>query len=121
MIGDPFYFRPLRMMTAESPLTSIDVMLDGSTLAVGTTRGKVYIYDLRLGATPIKVLTAHKSSVQSLRFQNGVDSVQVQLEIFSPSDNIFCGSTECCIYLVNDVECFDRDMAVVVITQNLLK
>ncbi|KAK2145367.1 hypothetical protein LSH36_683g03118 [Paralvinella palmiformis] len=68
--------QPLRMMTAESPLTSIDVMLDGSTLAVGTTRGKVYIYDLRLGATPIKVLTAHKSSVQSLRFQNGVDSVQ---------------------------------------------
>ena len=36
-------------MTAESPLTSIDLMNDGATLAVGSTRGKIYIFDLRQG------------------------------------------------------------------------
>ena len=41
--------RQVRTMTAESPLTSIDLMNDGATLAVGSTRGKIYIYDLRQG------------------------------------------------------------------------
>ena len=68
-------------MTAESPLTSIDLMSDGITLAVGSTRGKIYIYDLRAGDEPLKKLTAHKSSVQSLKFQVSVNQTKVSGEI----------------------------------------
>lgn len=59
-------------MTCDNPLTSIDVMADGATVAVGSTRGKIYIYDLRHGNVPVKVINAHKSSVQCLKFQHGI-------------------------------------------------
>ncbi len=62
--------RVVKVMVGESPLTSIDLSYDGVTLAVGSTRGKIYIYDLRLGSTPVNVVSAHKSSVQCLKFQN---------------------------------------------------
>ncbi|ELU15027.1 hypothetical protein CAPTEDRAFT_42942, partial [Capitella teleta] len=62
---------PIRTMVAESPLTSADLHCDGSTLAVGSIRGKIYIYDLRSGDAPIDIITAHKSSVQSLKYQYG--------------------------------------------------
>ncbi|XP_038067720.1 protein NEDD1-like isoform X2 [Patiria miniata] len=60
----------IKSMTVESPLTSISCMHDGATLAVGSTRGKVYIFDLRTGSSPLKVLHGHKSSVQCVQFQN---------------------------------------------------
>ncbi|XP_060074999.1 protein NEDD1-like [Ylistrum balloti] len=63
-----------KVIVAESPLTSVDVMPDGATVAVGSTRGKIYIYDLRQGDTPVKVMNAHKSSVQCLRFTNNIQS-----------------------------------------------
>ncbi|XP_045164628.2 protein NEDD1-like [Mercenaria mercenaria] len=59
----------VKIMTAESPLTSIDTKSDGVTVAVGSTRGKIYHYDLRMGLMPVRTLDAHKSSVQCLRFQ----------------------------------------------------
>jgi WD40 repeat protein len=59
-------------MIAENPLTSIDVMADGATVAVGSTRGIIYIYDLRHGNAPMKIINAHKSSVQCLKFQHGI-------------------------------------------------
>ena len=34
-----FLLRSVKVMTAESPLTSVDFMSDGGTLAVGSTRG----------------------------------------------------------------------------------
>lgn len=59
----------LKVIDAESPLMCIDIMSDGATAAVGSTRGKVHVYDLRQGGnTPIHIFQAHKSSVQSLRF-----------------------------------------------------
>lgn len=64
--------KPVKTMTADSPLTSIDVMADGATVAVGSTRGKIYIYDLRHGNVPVKTINAHKSSVQCLKFQHGI-------------------------------------------------
>lgn len=69
--------KSVKVMTAESPLTSVDFMSDGATLAVGSTRGKIYIYDLRSGSTPVSTTVAHKTSVQSLTFQssNKVNSV----------------------------------------------
>lgn len=59
----------VQTMVAESPLTSVSLMHDGATLAVGSIRGKVYIYDLRKGSTPFKVIAAHKSSVKSMSFE----------------------------------------------------
>ena len=56
-------------MQAESPLTSIDLSQDGATLAVGSNRGKIYFYDLRQGATPVRIMAEHKASVQGLKFQ----------------------------------------------------
>ncbi len=58
-------------MSVESPLTSIAFMHDGATLAAGSTRGKVYIFDLRMGSTPLTTLNAHKTSVQCVAFQHG--------------------------------------------------
>ncbi|KAJ8381920.1 hypothetical protein SKAU_G00026980 [Synaphobranchus kaupii] len=60
----------LRSMRVESPLTAIDFMPDGAGLAVGSTQGKVYLYDLRNLNAPIKTTAAHKTSVTSLRFQH---------------------------------------------------
>ena len=56
-------------MQAESPLTSISFMQDGAAFAVGTTRGKIYLYDLRSGSTPLHSTVAHKTTVQSVSFQ----------------------------------------------------
>ncbi|XP_067914854.1 protein NEDD1 isoform X2 [Heterodontus francisci] len=61
----------LRTISVEAPLTAIDFMTDGATLAVGSIRGKIYVYDLRVTTTPIKVVSAHKKSVRCLKFQNG--------------------------------------------------
>ncbi|KAJ8261980.1 hypothetical protein GJAV_G00160710 [Gymnothorax javanicus] len=60
----------LRSMRVESPLTSIEFMPDGAGLAVGSTQGKVYLYDLRNLNAPIKTVTAHKTSVTCLRYQH---------------------------------------------------
>lgn len=65
----------VKIMTTDSPLTSIDTKKDGCTIAVGSTRGKIYHYDLRMSSSPVKTIDAHKSSVQCLGFQmdNKVD------------------------------------------------
>ncbi|XP_030828961.1 protein NEDD1-like [Strongylocentrotus purpuratus] len=67
----------IKTMTVESPLTSLSFMQDGATLAAGSTRGKIYVFDLRMGSAPLKTLNAHKSSVQAIRFQyaNGAPKV----------------------------------------------
>ncbi|XP_048585138.1 protein NEDD1 [Nematostella vectensis] len=62
--------KPVKVITADGPLTAVDFLDDGVTLVVGTTRGKVCVYDLRSGSSPINTQAAHMSSVQCLRFQN---------------------------------------------------
>lgn len=59
----------IKEMSAESPLTSISFMQDGAAFAVGSTRGKIYVYDLRSGSTPLHSTVAHKSAVHCLSFQ----------------------------------------------------
>ncbi|XP_046841301.1 protein NEDD1-like [Xenia sp. Carnegie-2017] len=59
----------IKEMQIESPLTSISFMHDGATFAVGTTRGKISLYDLRSGSTPLSSTMAHKSLVQCVSFQ----------------------------------------------------
>lgn len=59
----------VKIISADSPLTSIDTKGDGVTVVVGTTRGKIFHYDLRMSSAPVRSIDAHKSSVQGLRFQ----------------------------------------------------
>lgn len=59
----------IKDMQAESPLTSVSFMQDGAAFAVGTTRGKVYVYDLRSGSTPLQSTVAHKTAVHCVSFQ----------------------------------------------------
>ncbi len=70
-------YSAFKTMVVESPLTSVNLHHDGSTLAVGSTRGKIYIYDLRQGTTPLRVIPAHRSSVQSLQFTHRQDKDKV--------------------------------------------
>merc|ERR1719427_1360379 len=61
----------------ENPLTAADFDLDGVSMAVGTSRGKVLVYDLRSPKTPMQSLTAHNTSVTSLVYKHRVDRQQV--------------------------------------------
>ncbi|ESO84367.1 hypothetical protein LOTGIDRAFT_236321 [Lottia gigantea] len=58
----------LRVLMAESPLSCIDVMADGGTLAVGTTRGKILVYDIRQGPNPVQMFMAHSGPISTLSF-----------------------------------------------------
>ena len=79
----------VKTMTAESPLSSIDIHPDGATLAIGTVRGKVYIYDLRYGAQPMNTLSAHKAAVQNIKFMNNLKVSKVSRQ-FSYSETATC-------------------------------
>lgn len=87
-----FACRPVRTMTAESPLTSIDVMHDGATLAVGSTRGKIYIYDLRKGTEPVKTVTAHTGAIQCLAFQYRASKVRRLISLGTTVHNYWYNS-----------------------------
>lgn len=60
----------LRSIRVDSPLTSVDFTPDGTGVVVGSTRGKIYQYDLRNSSAPTRITIAHKTSVTCLRFQN---------------------------------------------------
>lgn len=67
----------------ESPLTAIDFTPDGAGLVVGSTQGRMYMYDLRNLSAPIKITTAHKTSVTCIRFQNSTSKLKViQFEVY---------------------------------------
>ncbi|XP_062856095.1 protein NEDD1 [Trichomycterus rosablanca] len=59
-----------RSKQVESPLTAVDFTPDGAGLVVGSTQGRIYMYDLRNLSSPLKTTTAHKTSVTCIRFQN---------------------------------------------------
>ncbi|KFO31141.1 protein NEDD1 [Fukomys damarensis] len=59
----------VKTLVAETPLTAVDFMPDGATLAIGSSRGKIYQYDLRMLKSPVKTISAHKTSVQCIVFQ----------------------------------------------------
>ncbi|XP_029457411.1 protein NEDD1 [Rhinatrema bivittatum] len=60
----------LRTLVAESSLTAVDFMPDGASLAIGSSRGKIYQYDLRMLTSPVKTVGGHKTSVQCIQFQH---------------------------------------------------
>lgn len=61
--------RLVKTLVADTPLTAVDFMPDGATLAIGSSRGKIYQYDLRMLKSPVKTISAHKTSVQCIVFQ----------------------------------------------------
>ncbi|XP_056308057.1 protein NEDD1 [Danio aesculapii] len=65
-----------RNKQVESPLTAIDFTPDGAGLVVGSTQGRIYLYDLRNLSAPVKINTAHKTSVTCIRFQNSTSKLK---------------------------------------------
>ncbi|NWU74438.1 NEDD1 protein, partial [Onychorhynchus coronatus] len=57
----------LTTVVADSPLTTVDFMPDGTTLAIGCSRGKICQYDLRQLPSPVKTVIAHKGCVKCIR------------------------------------------------------
>ncbi|KAF4095110.1 protein NEDD1 [Onychostoma macrolepis] len=65
-----------RNKQVDSPLTAIDFTPDGAGLVVGSTQGRIYMYDLRNLSAPVKITTAHKTSVTCIRFQNSTSKLK---------------------------------------------
>lgn len=66
---DVCYKKIVKTINTEEPLTCCDFLHDGTTVAVGSVSGHIFLFDLRHGATPLKVIPAHRSAVRSLSFQ----------------------------------------------------
>ena len=60
----------LMTIKCEQPLTAVDFENDGVSLAVGTSRGRLLLYDLRSPKAPVTSLAAHNSSVSSMVFKS---------------------------------------------------
>ncbi|XP_005374560.1 PREDICTED: protein NEDD1 [Chinchilla lanigera] len=69
ILYDTSYKKLVKTLVADAPLTAVDFMSDGATLAIGSSRGKIYQYDLRMLKSPVKTISAHKTSVQCIAFQ----------------------------------------------------
>ena len=61
--------KQIMSIQAEAPLTSADFDHDGISIAVGTSRGRLLIYDLRSPKTPVHNIAAHNSSVTSVVYK----------------------------------------------------
>lgn len=64
-------------LVLEQPCTTVDFDVDGKTVAVGTSRGKVFVYDLRNTSTAWRTLTAHNGKVATLAFKPIIDKGNV--------------------------------------------
>lgn len=69
----------VKTLVADTPLTAVDFMPDGATLAIGSSRGKIYQYDLRMLKSPVKTISAHKTSVQCIAFQYSTSLTKASL------------------------------------------
>ena len=83
--------RLVKTLVADTPLTAVDFMPDGATLAIGSSRGKIYQYDLRMLKSPVKTISAHKTSVQCIAFQYSTSLTKVRYSLF----NIFYFPRDC--------------------------
>ncbi|XP_037086257.1 protein NEDD1-like [Pollicipes pollicipes] len=66
---DPKTRNVIQRVVSDAPLTAVDFHGDGVQLAVGTSQGRVCVYDLRAPGRPSRSFTAHRSSVQRVQFQ----------------------------------------------------
>jgi len=60
----------VKSMASADPLTSVDLLVDGSTLLVGSSRGRVLVYDIRKTSQPVSSSIAHQSAVNRLQFSS---------------------------------------------------
>ncbi len=72
--------RILKKIEIDSPVTAVEFFPDGTSLVVGTNRGKILIYDLRTISTPVQSVVAHTTSITKLICRTTTQSHQV-LEI----------------------------------------
>uniref|UniRef100_A0A8C2EEH0 NEDD1 gamma-tubulin ring complex targeting factor n=1 Tax=Cyprinus carpio TaxID=7962 RepID=A0A8C2EEH0_CYPCA len=100
-----------RNKQVESPLTAIDFTPDGAGLVVGSTQGRIYLYDLRNLSAPVKITTAHKTSVTCIRFQNSTSKLKVQLSVLFVQNHSRV-SYEVVFFFSFD-GCFDLNLAAV--------
>lgn len=91
---DPQLKSCIKTYRTEAPLTAIDFMNDGITLAVGSVKGKIYIYDLRSSSTPMKTLSAHNNSINCLSFQHSSHSISNKSFMCSKKNVQLCKDKE---------------------------
>ncbi|XP_076877627.1 protein NEDD1 [Brachyhypopomus gauderio] len=77
-----------RSKQVESPLTAVDFTPDGAGLVVGSTQGRIYLYDLRNLSAPIKTTTAHKTSVTCIRFQHSNTRLKTSKTVSSKTSSL---------------------------------
>jgi protein NEDD1 len=77
----------VKSLATDTPLTAVDFMPDGASLAVGSSRGKIYQYDLRMLKLPVKTISAHKTSVQCIAFQYSTALTKVRYFLYSIFDS----------------------------------
>lgn len=53
-------------LKTDYPLTSVEALLNGNSIALGTSNGKVLIYDLRSFSKPLKIVPCQTGAVRSL-------------------------------------------------------
>lgn len=61
-----FLCRILKKIEVDSPVSAIEFCPDGTSLVVGTNRGKILVYDLRSISTPVQSILAHSTSITKL-------------------------------------------------------
>lgn len=69
--------RSVSNLVLEQPCTAVDFDVDGTTVAIGTSRGKVFIYDLRNTTTAWRSFQAHNGKVGTLAFKPTIDKGNV--------------------------------------------
>ncbi|RUS91257.1 hypothetical protein EGW08_000969, partial [Elysia chlorotica] len=97
----------IQTIVADHPLTCVDVLHDGTTVAMGTMHGQVFLYDMRKSSSPVFSFPAHRSSVKRLSFvrkeyrkgdsysstHSASDSLRRQLPISPADPNLYNGSS----------------------------
>ncbi|XP_026869707.2 protein NEDD1 isoform X2 [Electrophorus electricus] len=77
-----------RSKQVESPLTAVDFTPDGAGLVVGSTQGRIYLYDLRNLSAPIRTTIAHKTSVTCIRFQHSNTRLKTSKTVSSKTSSL---------------------------------
>lgn len=74
-----FFYRILHSTRAGSPLTAVELLADGTTLMIGSSQGKVSLYDFRNMEFPVKSSKVHSSAVRCIKLQTVRGKLQVSI------------------------------------------
>ena len=62
------YFRSVKKISAEEPLSCVGLHSNGHTLVAGGMYGNCFVYDLRNPSKPQIKLAGHEASIKHLEF-----------------------------------------------------